>query len=344
MKIWKSAILITQIVLGLFLCIVCIFHFDFILRDFNLPNLSGLTNSNFEGSKPQVLYNITSSDEHLEVLWVRSDLMVPLGPSISDEEITFETQITAANGVIFYIGHQQKSSRKVIALDAKDGETVLWHTYGPGMGPTSICADSSALYVGGGGNGKVAAYDLRTGEELWTKLTSPLQRTVTLLRVPDDLVYVKTVSGGKFLFQADSGKRIYVWDWSSAPSFDKRHFLDNRVLTPDMVFSNFLSGEVFATDRQTDDILWKTTNVVSNVAATGSVAYLLTDEPSEIRLLRVEPRNGEITTTVTFEPSTQTSFLGANQITVDEDLGILYVFLGISRQLFAFKLLDYPNY
>ena len=166
----------------------------------------------------------------------------------------------------------------------------------------------------------------------------PSHRSITHLQTVNGLVYVKTVSSGRFLLQADTGEKI--GNWISVQGFNDEYFLDDRTFTVDTEFGNYF-GMVYATDRQTRDVLWKT-NASSNPTATTSVVYFVTSMPSELRLLGVEPRSGKIVNTVTFEPSTQTNFVGTNQVTIDKDWGILYVFLGASRQLFAFKIVDYP--
>jgi outer membrane protein assembly factor BamB len=249
--------------------------------------------------------------------------------------------MAAANGVLAYVGRKERSlSQEVLVLDAKDGKTVLWRTDGPGMGPNKLYATSSALYIGSSGDGKVADYDWQTGEELWSK-SFLFQRTVTHLQVVNNLVYVEIVSNSKFLLQPDTGKEI--WSWVSAPNFNNEYFfLDSKTLTKDIEFSNN-SGMIYATDRQTGDILWKTSVPIaySNLAATDAAVYLVTGVPTEVKLLGVEPRSGKIINTVTFEPTTQANYVGSNQVSVDEDLGILYVFLGASRQLFAFKIVNH---
>jgi len=334
------------LIIGLFTCAICILV-NFVLTASELPDLPFLFTSRLypdsvEVPEPQVGRTIIKSDENLQLLWSRSDVW---SSSIEfSEHIGFEVKMAAANGILAYIKRKGRSiSREVTIVDANNGKTVLWNTDGPGStGPNKLYATSSALYIGGGGSGEVVAYDLRTGEEFWSR-SFPFQRSVTHLQTVNDLVYVGTAGSGRFLLQADTGEKI--GNWVSVRDFKDEYFLDDRIFTVDTEFSNNF-GTVYATDRQTGDMLWKTDVPVasSNLAATTSVVYLVTGIPSELKLLGVEPRSGKIVNTVTFEPSTQTSFVGPNQITIDKDWGILYVFLGDSRQLFAFKIVDYPTH
>ena len=246
------------------------------------------------------------------------------------------------NGVLFYIAPQEHSIyQEVVALDAKDGEIALWRTDSPGLtGPNVIYTTSSTLYVGGSGNGKVAAYDLRTGEKLWSK-SYPFQRTVTNLQVVDDLVYVKAVSDFRALLQADTGQDIKAWH--SVPGFNMAYF-QNMTLTIDTEFNNG-PGQVSAKDRQTGRTLWET-EAFSNAIVTETAVYLILG-PDELKLVGIEPRSGEIINSVTFEPHTSPDYLNLydvpHRLALDKELSILYVFLRDSRQVFAFKILGYPG-
>lgn len=333
-------IFVIQVVFGLGLCIACILV-NFTLTAPNLPDLPYLFQSviypnDLEEPDPQILRTIVKSDVGLELLWSHS------GVRITKRSGAFV--VAAAKGTLFYIGlkAQSASQQEVVALDSNDGESVFWRTDSPGLtGPNVIYATSSTLYVGGSGVGKVAAYELRTGEILWSK-SYPFQRTVTDLQVVDDLVYMKAVSSFRALLQADTGQEIE--DWNSVPNFTPKYF-ENKTLTADIEFDNG-PGTISAKDRQTGRILWET-NALSNAVVTKAAVYLITEGDNELKLLGVEPRSGEIINSVTFEPRASPDYLKLydfpHRLALDKELGILYVFLRDSKQLFAFKIVGYPS-
>jgi len=328
-------IFVIEIVIGLGMCIVCTLV-NFTLTALNLPDLPYLFQSviypnDLEEPDPQILRTIVKSDVGLELLWSHSGIRTTKRSHIF---------AAAANGVLFYIAPQEHSIyQEVVALDAKDGETALWRTLGPGTtSPNVLDATSSALFIGG--NGKVAAYELRTGEKLWSK-SYPFQRTVTNLQVVDDLVYVKAVSDFRALQQADTGQDIKAWN--SVPGFSMEYF-QNKTLTIDTEF-NKGPGQVSAKDRQTGRTLWET-EALSNAIVTETAVYLILGS-NELKLVGIEPRRGEIINSVTFEPHTAPDYLKLydipHRLALDKELGILYVFLRDSRQLFAFKIGGYPG-
>lgn len=334
----KSTILtyVILMMLGVISCVICTLvnaariHLD-------LPDLPTLFSriiypNDLQEPDPKVSRTISKSDAGLELLWPQSGIRTTKNSHIS---------VAAANGVLFYIASMEQSAyQEVIALDAQDGETVFWRSPGPGTTNLSVLsATSSAVYMGG--NGKVAAYALRTGEELWSK-SFPFQRTVTNLQVVDDLVYVKAVSSFRALLQAHSGQEMT--EWEAVPGFSREYF-ENKTLTLDTEFDNG-PGTIYAKDRQTGHTLWQA-NTLSNAVITESTVYLIVAYSNKLNLQGVRPRSGEVTISVTFEPLTSADYLKLydypHRLALDKELGILYAFLRDSRQLFAFKIANYSD-
>jgi glucose dehydrogenase len=122
-----------------------------------------------------------------------------------------------------------------------------------------------------------------------------------------------------------------------------RYFLRGAEFSDEVIFDRIGrgSGYIKAIDRETEEILWETEkNVISNVAATKSTAYFLTLDG---RLVGLDARSGEIVTTVEFEPAPfilngPNANAGGYFVAVDEDAKMLYVQLGDSYQLFAFRI------
>jgi len=95
--------------------------------------------------------------------------------------------------------------------------------------------------------------------------------------------------------------------------------------------------------------LWNKHNTssssVSNIDTTEATAYALT---SDGQLVGYDLRTGEVVTSVQFDPRSFPSndperYAIPYSVAVDKNLGLIYTYLGDSKQLFAFKIVDYPE-
>lgn len=316
--------LVTQLLLSFVVCIICGLAFNISgNKIFDLLPLS-LDTSNKPEQQP--LRTVVNEDNsRLNLLWSQSNV-----PGAKNY-VFFE--MAATNGVLFYIGSKEQGILKEVkAVDGKDGTTVLWHTSGPGSGsPRVLYATPSAIYIGG--VGAVAAYDILTGGQFWSK-SFPFQRNIIYLQVINDLVYVEATSGSRFLLQADSGEGIV--NWKVHPNFREEYFQD-KILTVDTEFS-LASGHIDAIDENTGSILWQE-DTSSNVVVTQSEVYAVMARNNELKLVGFQPRSGEVDVTIKFEPYISHPYpYPPFHIAVDEQTDMLYVFLGDSNQLFAFKI------
>jgi outer membrane protein assembly factor BamB len=97
-----------------------------------------------------------------------------------------------------------------------------------------------------------------------------------------------------------------------------------------------------ALDIESGERIWKTeNNVISNVAATDSKVFILTYD-DELQILDIE--TGALIETIQVEPPINFFDRDINpqaegyQVAVDETNQILYLLLGDSNQLFAFRI------
>ena len=118
----------------------------------------------------------------------------------------------------------------------------------------------------------------------------------------------------------------------------------NPIFTEDKLFlrngADF-SGTAYALDPTTGELLWEIPNIVGNLIYSPD-KHLIYALHKDGNLLAVDENNGKETVIATFSPS-PFIFLdgtdpGAYQLAYDADERILVVYLGDSRQLFAFKV------
>ena len=282
-----------------------------------------------QASREPVVHKVLQSDAVFEELWVQSNLI----------ERWHFFDMAAAQETIFLLGKSStfREVGTVFAIDASDGKTVLWQDNGPSYnGQRRMYATSEALYVGTLGTPYITAYDLRTGEMLWSQRLRPAERAVDSIYVLNDKIFT-SAQNYEFILQADTGEILGTFDLKNPlPSEFKLEYLYNPILTENVSFVWDPGYRlVRAVDRQTDHDLWEVTNAASNPAATEQAVYLLTTEGT---LLALDPQNGDVLASLQFDAP---SF---GHIAIDQDIGLLYVYLYDSEQLFAFRIVDYsPN-
>lgn len=311
-----------------------------------------------------ISHSVIESDDMLEQLWSRSNVFT------RNENIG--TLVAAINEIVFILGSIEPTEEEsVLALSALDG-TPLWHST-PGI-RTALYATSSALYVGYGGSGLITAYDLHTGQILWSEHASGA-RDASYLYVFDQIIHLNSSNHLFHLMKADTGEIIqtlkYVDGHDIFISTDEITFIQQPteaslqaietqsgkliweanvqqeyirppVFTEEIIFirTGRGLGSVYAINRQTGNILWHTErNVVSNVAATKSTVFLLTLDG---KLLGFD-QQGKLITSVRFNPGPfilngPDAQVGGYYVAIDRDAQMLFVFLGDSNQLFAFRL------
>lgn len=242
-------------------------------------------------------------------------------------------QLAATDGKVFFVGSLSQNGNYALIAFESEGGHKLWQV----PRANTVDVSSEMVYVNNGG--AVVAYTL-TGERVW--------RTTLSVRNISDFNWVDGIldvnAGGDFyLLDAVTGELL-----NSSTDFNHNlaayqwlmpTILDGRVFVQDlgMDFSAAL-----ALDRQSGDVLWRSAdNVISNVAATESLAFVITYE-DELRIL--DARTGKPLETIQIEPSINffdreaQKYKRIYQLAVDQTNQILYVYLGDSNQLFAFKI------
>jgi outer membrane protein assembly factor BamB len=287
------------------------------------------------GSRPQWADALTThtfvqkDSSRLELLWVKT----VFNPGFSAR------QLAARDGKVFFVGSLSQHGRYALVALESDSGKELWQA------PEADTVDVSPDMVYVDYRDSVVAYTL-TGEKLWrTKLRV---NNIATIDAVDGKLYVRAY--GAHLLDAVTGELLAtsplydIFIGNFAPGIfysiaDTPAFTEHRVFTRDvgMDFSAAL-----ALDRQSGHILWRTADyVISNIAATESLAFVITYE-DELQIL--DARTGKLLENIQIEPSI--NFFDAEtqryeriyQLAVDQTHQMLYVLLGDSNQLFAFRI------
>jgi outer membrane protein assembly factor BamB len=283
--------------------------------------------------------------------------------------------LAAKQKKVFILGSLKQTEREaVVALDAAEDE-LLWRVLS-GTAST-LDATSFSVYVGTLGSGHVEAYELDTGQILWsTHLLDA--RSIRYLYILDATVQVNSYPDVFHLINADTGKIIWKLEYEFGQNVFLRTdevsfiqlaatslqavenvsgslvweidvgeiYLQGPVFTQDRIFirTGRGLGSVYAIDRREGKILWRSErNVISNVAATNFAVYFLTLDG---KLWEFDAKSGKVITSVEFKPAPfvlngPKAKIGGYYVAVDEQAGLVYALLGDSAQLFAFKIQEH---
>lgn len=294
--------------------------------------------------------------------------------NIYTKQDDFMPMMVASAGKVVVIGSMSYDEEtRLLCLDGTSGN-VIWGRIEPRQGErgyiSSIAAAPDGLYAGFGGVPSIKKLDLSTGDVLWSQSVSgrgllykfvignELQVSTTpewfsKLNVEDGEVIEKIqgreiyISTSKITVtpilmnelqaeETDTGKQIW------RISLD-RELRMAPLFTEDIIYlrSGGTMGNSYAVQSSTGKILWKTDdNVISNIAVSSAKkhAYVLTRDG---KLLGIDIDTGVSTTLIEFSNGPFTlngeDIVGGYELAYDPTTGFLFILLGDSRQLFAFK-------
>jgi outer membrane protein assembly factor BamB len=338
----------------------------------------------YPGSEPQapgVNYQVTSLSEGYEQLW-----MLPLALESYRSGIG-GIHLIGTEESIFFLGSLNRSEYGTLSLVNMDPLTggVNWSLYEPPAfreGPAStIAVNTNFIYVGFEGTGKIGgemewgaakviAYDINTGEVVWSRIIGGA-RSIDSLVVSDTTVsvdgsfsshyYTYDARTGALLSKREKAKENFIWFIYDGIQYERKSgeatFLavdtgtgtinwqsgaNNAVFQPPVISQNVIvarAGEAkflglaFGVDATTGRTLWEYQNIIGNVAVDRNVAYFLT---RDVQLWAVDIRTGDRLGVVRFSPDTHPDSVN-NAYHVAASDGAVVIYLGEGQQMFAFS-------
>jgi outer membrane protein assembly factor BamB len=307
----------------------------------------------------QVEHEIVGNS-HFQLLWSKSDI------SLFGNESNPLMQGTNANVFIAAIDSNYNSPR-IFAFDTKTGD-LLWHQkYTP---PATIFTNNVNLYIGNYDN--IQEYDLQTGQ-LIKEVRFPNVGLVENMYFNDEFLYALTSSGRWLTYNINSQVSslsepllpytpfiiengiLYLHDVEGFKAIETntqtvlwKYSIDEQInihplFINDMIIVRTRSGSIYQINKKTGDLVWMLdAHTISNVAIDTSRAYFLT---SDGYLKVLDQKSGQEIQTLEFSPASFTvnsptldKPIGAYDIWVDSQNGILVLSLGDSCQLKAFKI------
>jgi hypothetical protein len=263
------------------------------------------------------------------------------------------TQLIAANGKVLLIGSETPNSPyRLIALDENSGN-IMWRYGGGNTYKVTLATSDSMVFVSESGG--VTALNLDDGNVLWSTQL-PSANTVTKLLIQNNVLYADTVGPNYFLLDVETGKVLqsisYVVNntWNVDLPKWSNHLMD-LVFSGNIGYFQKQTGsvpngdevEIIAMDELNGNQLWSSkVPAISRITTNSSGAYVLTLNG---KLLKLDSADGFPNDLIQFTPAPILHSSSENEnvgygyyAAVDTDNQMIFVYLGDSAQLFAYKL------
>ena len=223
----------------------------------------------------------------------------------------------------------------VAAYDVSSGAIVWTRTIPGTRSMNSLAASEKVVAVDGGGfSRQFYLLDSQTGEVI--QIVERDDPSVTNLGFQTNyaLWNIYASSSGEVKIQSDDLQRMRLWAGLFEGVEQPPVLVNSAILV--RTNSGTSIGAIKAFDVDSGNLLWKTdSNVISNVAATNSTAFFVT---ASAELIAIEIESGQKIGSVQFsdqylqQKADRGFFVAASEESV-------FVYLGDSRQLFAFSFL-----
>lgn len=308
---------------------------------------------------PQIIHTVDNLSG-IESVWTLEDIFIIWNP----QDITLDS----FRGKTCFLGDIGKRDlyKNFICLESQTGR-LLWSKEN-GIQRT-IAMAKDGIFIAYSSPGELKKFDIETGELIARK---KLGGTGSIyLSLLNDEVQVTTASStlwildtnAELLDQVKVGtERIFISTQDATyvdlnglqvrkPGTDEVvwEHIDTNLLTQIPLFTNSkivvrngnnLSGTAYALDRENGKLLWETSDILGNLVYSPEKRqiYALQENGD---LLAINESNGETSVIATFSPNAFTSFDGVDtctyQLSYDAEKKLLIVYLGDSKQLFAFQ-------
>jgi outer membrane protein assembly factor BamB len=278
-------------------------------------------------------------NESWRLLWVRSDVYI---------ETSWDSiRVVASNGRVFIYGSLNiNKSSSVISLDGLTGDLV-WQT-NP-LPPSTLFANQDGFFVGeAGGGSRILSFDLDSGKILWSR-NFPNSSGVESLFVYNGKLHAFLGTDKHIILNPINGKKVISLPTDSLPFYGSAEC--GEIFQPPVYMGDAIYfrngrglelGQVCSVDISSGKIIWRTGIViVSNVVPTNTFLFFLEENGD---LSAVNRKTGQVVPdkVISFDNKPFILYdarreVGGYFLASDAHSNVIYVYLGDSRQLFAFQ-------
>jgi len=255
----------------------------------------------------------------------------------------------ALGSKLFITGSASESElSRLLALDVHTGD-MIWQ-YGDAKVNT-LTSSTTRLFVGELGGGKVVALNPSNGAIIWSANLRQYGN-VTKVFVRENKLYVDTVGTNHVILDAETGKLLQIIPYAvdnvpnpEIPNWSNANM--NLQFTGNIMYFQKQSGypdykgEISAIDELSRDQVWNSgpLSAVTRIVTSPIGIFVLEIDG---KLSRFEPSDGAKEQIIQFVPTltlrNEEGWVYGYYVAVDSDNQLLFVYLGDSRQLFAFNI------
>jgi len=309
-------------------------------------------------SPPPVLHKAETINS--KTIWSRHDVYVAWNG--------FSPMLGAASGRICFLGGIENTIQgNLICLNSASGD-LLWQVTS-GVHATAFYIRADGVYVAYSGYTEIRKYNFE-GQVVWSRsilgngsvYVQSFEDQIHILATPDIYYSLNATTGETIykiknrnvIFRDDDQALVYLSGLRSYPAKDKNPMwvvnLDDvlelaPLITRDIIFlrTGRAQGSVYAIERKTGKVLWRKGNTISTIAYTSlkNKIYILRLDG---RLIEIDIPSGEETAVAEFRNqdflSNGDALVGGYEVAFDDLNGVLFLYLGDSRQLFAFRMCE----
>jgi outer membrane protein assembly factor BamB len=299
---------------------------------------SCIYNPSPDWTKAYTVHDVIHNDSW-KPLWVRSDVYV---------ETSWEAiRVVASKGKVFIYGSLDiNKSSSIIALDGPSGDLV-WQT--TPIPPSTLFANQGGLYVGeAGGGSRTVSFDADNGKIIWSR-NFPNSSGVECLFVFNDKLHEFLGTGKHVILNPINGTKVSSLTTDVPPFYSST--VCGQIYQPPVYMGDTIYfrngrglelGQVCNVDIYSGDVRWKTDiDIVSNVISTNTLLFFL-EENGDLSVVNRDTGQVIPDKAISFDKKPFILYnarreVGGYFLASDPQSNILFVYLGDSRQLFAFQ-------
>ena len=303
------------------------------------------------------IHHVVSEAVNIEPKWVTEEVFIHL----NDQDAAMES---AAGKTCFLgnLGERKKYYDHLVCLESNSGD-LLWDK-ASGV-HDEIAVTSNGIFVTYIGPASLKKYDFQNGNLMWQTSNFNGKMGASYLYIQDDKIevlfldemtatlnfdgeVVQTVDGESVLVSKQdevviddglqpqkTGAKGVLWKYKNVIIYSAPLFTKNKIF----VNNDFTKNE-FALDRNTGTLLWEIPKILGNFAYSSNrkVVYALRENGE---LLSIDEDSGKEMVIAKFSAAPFVYTDGVDDcgyyLSYDEKEHMLFVYIGDSRQLFAFS-------
>lgn len=280
-----------------------------------ITNSRNRVNQNPSWSPSLVEYRVEEMSPKFQELWIRSSTYIV-------EDFGRECKLFAFdNKLVFEASFAQNSPRTLNRANLETRE-IIWQKDLDSKGTHVMAHNKNTVFFGFGTTGKIIAFDLESGEQIWeNSLSTWGKNIIDYMHATETELYVNSSSKGIQVFDSQTGQ---PYDWQTAHVTPPVFHVKN-----DIAYQQNNGFNLRAVNLKTEDILWEQNfdePILMPPIFIEEMAFVKTGHTNVGIVYAIDLTNGEI---LWKNPHGKTNWANQKNVlgTIAEDNGYLFYFI-----------------